>query len=386
MNVQHKTLDEDEGSSRGRGQRIHLHTTVSSKTRELLRELAGETGRLNDVLEQAVRYYHHRRDLPDCSDCPSKQRSRIAESLVHSADMSMVNGRLLSALIECTMGVANVYDLPSIIHKVGGEQMRMLQRIEVIRDTDWTNSFASLSRHVAFLEQIGIVSSVETNLEKSSLFFTAKLFSDAPELLLILLLAEWDAAEFTVDVEMVAENKISVKWMDEIRFASIRAERDKRVQRFWQERCNYFSSLAQGQGTIRLSPSLIDWLIHNTLDDPISDRVIVSMREYVQQSHSLQGLDELEPVGKARRMTSVLSSYGLFEKSDVTEDGAQIRVKVRSRTEPMKDFVIKLLKSLLALEGIEEVAREEGVATAILYFREMRGVGRKYPSTQVHSR
>lgn len=358
-----------------------MHTTIASKTRDLLRELAGESGRLNDVLEDAVWYYHHRRDLPDCDECLSKKRSKMTESLVHSADMSMVNSRLLSVLIECTMGVTDPYELPSMARRVGSEQMRLLQSIDAIPDIDWANSFEALSKHVVFLEELGVVASVEQNPDKSSLFFTAKVFADAPELLLIFLVSEWDAAGFTVDVEMVAENKIAVKWLTPVKFASVRSERDERIARLWSERRDYFSSLAQSKGAVRLSPSLIDWLIHNTIDDPISDRVIVSMREYVQQSESVPKLEGLEPGAKVRKMTSVLSSYGLYEKSSVIQDGTQIRVKIRSRTEPMKDFAIKLLKSLLGLEGIEEVAREEGVATAILYFRETRGVGRKYPDS-----
>ncbi|TFF92046.1 hypothetical protein EU546_07915 [Candidatus Thorarchaeota archaeon] len=381
MNGQDKVPEETEDSSRGRGQRVHLHTTIASKTRDLLRQLAGESGRLNDVLEEAVRYYHQRRDLPDCEDCPSKKRSKINESLIHSADMSMVNARLLSVLVECTMGVTDTFNLPAMLEKVGAQEMRLLQRITAAPDTDWTNSFNTLLKHVSLLVELGVVASLEPNPEKNSLFFTAKLFSDAPELLLLLLVAEWDAAGITVDVEIVGENKIAVKWVDPIKFASLRTERDERIHRLWLDRRESFSSLARSQGTVRLSPSLMDWLIHNTIADPISDRVIVSIREYVQQSESMQRLVELEPVAKVRKMISLLSSYGLYEKSSVVQDGTQIRVKIRSRTEPMKDLAIKLLKSLLALEGIEEVTREEGVATAIVYFSETRGIGRKYPDS-----
>ena len=53
-------------SSRGKGPRVHLHTTISAATRDMLNEISGESGRINDALEDAVRYYMKRRDLPDC--------------------------------------------------------------------------------------------------------------------------------------------------------------------------------------------------------------------------------------------------------------------------------------------------------------------------------
>jgi len=45
--------------------RVHLHTTVSSTTRDLLRQMASDTGRINDVAEVTVAHYSKRREMPD---------------------------------------------------------------------------------------------------------------------------------------------------------------------------------------------------------------------------------------------------------------------------------------------------------------------------------
>ncbi len=58
------------GNSRGKDPRVHLHTTISATTRDMLNEISGESGRINDALEEAVRYYMKRRDLPALRSSP----------------------------------------------------------------------------------------------------------------------------------------------------------------------------------------------------------------------------------------------------------------------------------------------------------------------------
>jgi len=42
--------------------------TISAVTRDLLKQMAGNTGRINDTIKVAVTYYSKRREMPDCNE------------------------------------------------------------------------------------------------------------------------------------------------------------------------------------------------------------------------------------------------------------------------------------------------------------------------------
>lgn len=366
-----------ETSSRKRGPRVHLHTTIAASTRSLLKELAGESGRINDVLEEAVAYYSRRRGIPDCDDCEMNKISRIRDSLIQSADMALVSSRLMTLLANCSLGLVSTNELIESAERIGIQQTKLLRGLGTIPEEYWSNDFDSFLQYAGVLQRMGVFRSIEPHSEKKSILATMGMLPTVPELLLTVLIASWDEAGFTLDAEVVADNKISIKWVEERQFPIAKETRNNRMVKAWHERLEQIAAQGRSRSAITLSPSLLDWLVSHTIEDPISDRTLVSIRE----SAGLNADDSSEQQtvhNRIRRTLSVVSTFGLWESSNVSEDGDLVRVQVRCRTPNMKDLSVKLVRSLLMIEGVEEVTREEGVATAILYFGETREVGRKY--------
>ncbi|MHA1735070.1 MAG: hypothetical protein ACTSYX_09165 [Candidatus Thorarchaeota archaeon] len=370
-----------EGSivSAGSG-RVHLHTTISATTRDLLRQMAGDTGRINDVIEVAVAHYSKRREMPDCDQCEHKQTAKTRDLLIQSADMMLLNSQLLSVLLEYAMGMCSLSNLPSKIRRAGTQQTKLLRGIGVIDEDFWVNNFDSFVLNARFLEKLGIVGPVEVHPERKTLLVTTRLAPEMPELTLTLLLATWDEARLTVDFERVADNKFSFQWVDALEFEEIREDRDNRVNDLWRERRETATEAARREGTVTLSPTLLDWLATHTLEDPISDRILVSFREFAYQTGFAEPAETNSTIDHVKEVMDVVGTTGLWERSRVTQDGELVRVQIRCRTPAMKELGAKMIRALLALEGIEEVSREEGVATTIIYFKQATEVGRKYPA------
>ncbi|UCE11836.1 MAG: hypothetical protein JSW61_07860 [Candidatus Thorarchaeota archaeon] len=361
--------------------RVHLHTTVSASTKNLLKELSSDSRRINDVLEEAVKHYSTRRDLPNCEECDAIKTSRLHNSLIQSADMILVSSNLLSLCAGCGLGTHSVRDLTLEAKKIGIEQTKLLMSVGVIPEEFWENNYESLVANANFLRDVGVLRSVECSSERKRLLLTTGMFQGLPELLVIMLIAGWEEAGFTFDVEIVADNKISVTWIHQNEYNQVKIERDRRVITLWRDRRERLSSQTGHRGVVTLSPSLLDWLVTNTIEDPISDKTLVSIREHAQQLDVINGEKDTSSVSNlVDRTVSVIGTLGLWEWSNVSADGDMMRVQIRSRTAPMKDLSMKLLRSLLALEKIEEISREEGVASAVLHFTKAREVGRKYPS------
>lgn len=361
------------------GVRVHLHTTISDSSRDLLVDLTGDSGRLNDVLEDAIEYYSKRKDRPDCDDCDSNKTFRIHNSMIQSADMVFVSSDLLTLLAEYGMGLYSSQELTEKAKKIGIEQMKLLRGMSSVPEALWENSYESLVSHVELLRGMGVVRSVEAAPERKTLMLTTGMLQDLPELFVMMLLAGWEEVGVTTDIDIVAGNKISVKWVPEWEYKEIKAQRNHQIDSLWRERREYYSLQAGHRGVVTLSPYVLDWLVENTIDDPISDKVLVSIKEFSKQIESNRPSPEMTLTEAVNNAVSTIGSSGLWEWSNVMEDGDIVRVQIRCRTSPTKDLSMKLLRSLLAMEAIEEIAREEGVVTAVLHFTRTQEVGRKYP-------
>ncbi|MFX0055004.1 MAG: hypothetical protein ACFFAX_11635 [Promethearchaeota archaeon] len=358
--------------------RVHLHTTISAGTRQLLHDLAGETGRINDVLEEAVDFYSTRRDIPSCDECEAMEVSNLRRSLIDSADMGLVSSQVLSVLAQLGCSGQGASELISRLQRIGHQQTKLLRGLGTIPQEMWKNSFDSFVSNVKLLERMGIFGSVEIHPERKTILATAKLMREQPEILLLMLIAEWDEAGYTVDAEVVAENKISVMWVDSRVFSTIKEDRDRRVLSLWQERREIMLMQAGQSGAVTLSPSLLEWLMHHTIKDALDERTVISVRDHIEQMdpHGLETPTSIVDIVK--RVALGVTSLGLLEKCDVRTDNELTRVQLRSRTSFMKDLGLKLLLALLRFEGVDEFAREEGVSTAVLYFGEKPEIGRKY--------
>jgi hypothetical protein len=358
--------------------RVHLHTTISARTRQLLKELAGESGRINDALEEAVRFYSTRKDIPSCDDCDAMEVSNLRRSLIDSADMGLVSSQVLSVLAQLGCSGQGASELIARLRKIGHQQTKLLRGLGTIPQEMWENTFDSFVSNVALLERMGIFGSVEVHPERKTILATAKLMREQPEILLMMLIAEWDEAGYSVDAEVVAENKISVMWVDPLLFGNIKAERDRRVLSLWRERRELMLMQAGQSGTVTLNPSLLEWLTNNTIKDALDERTVVSMRDYIEQIDPHESETPTSIVDRVKRAALGVTSLGLLERCDVRSENELTRVQLRSRTSFMKDFGLKILLALLHFDGVDEFAREEGVSTAVLYFGEKPEVGRKY--------
>jgi hypothetical protein len=194
----------------------------------------------------------------------------------------------------------------------------------------------------------------------------------------MMLIAEWDEAGYSVDAEVVTENKISVMWVDPLLFNTIREDRDRRVLSLWQERREVMLMRAGQSGSITLNPSLLEWLMNYTINDVLDERTVVSIRDYIEQIDPRGPEIPTSIVDRVKRAALGVTSLGLLEKCDVRTENELTRVQLRSRTSFMKDLGLKLLLALLRFEGVDEFGREEGVSTAVLYFGEKPEIGRKY--------
>jgi hypothetical protein len=340
--------------------------------------MAGDSGRINECLEEAVRHYSRRRGVPDCDECPDKNMSRMRDSLIHSADMVMVSSQLLASLASCSVGLTSARDLLLGARRIGSQQAKLLMGIGTIPESTWSNTYDSLVESAELLKNAGVFASLETYPERNTMLVTTRMLAGFPELLLALLLGMWDQAGFTVDADVIGDNKVSLKWLANREFAPTREDRNRRVSELWRERRERLILQKGAASGVVVSPALMDWLITHKFEDTMSERTLISIREFAQSDETFETLQATETLqDKVARVVSMVGLSNIWGSSNVIQDGELVRVQIRCRSTPLKDLALKLVRSLLALEGIEEISREQGVATAVLYFGKVRHVGRK---------
>lgn len=368
--MEEKAVSKREGSSssRRKGPRVHLHTTISSSTREMLNEISGESGRINDALEDAVQYYMKRRDLPDCDTCADKTTTKLLSSLVTTAEMGLTSSEFLEAFMNLGHGSQSSNEFIENVSKVGIQHTKLLRGIGVIEGDTWKNTYDAFTEHIKLLEKMGILRSAEFFPERNMVLATVKMLRNIPEVIIIFLLASWDEAGYTVDVEIIAANKISILWLSDKEFSIKKEDRNQRIFGAWKEKREELLMKSGRAGNATLPSPLIDWLISHTIDDPISEKTLIGIRNFGPQYTPTKQGGELSLFDYVQKAALNITSTGLLERCDVKEDGDIIKVQLGARTSSFKDIAIKLLLNLLALDNVEELSREDGKSSAVLHF------------------
>jgi hypothetical protein len=362
------TKKESRRDSGGKSPRVHLHTTISASTRDLLDEISGESGRINDALEDAVRYYVKRRNLPDCDTCEDKATTKLLASLVTTAEMGLTSSEFLEAFMSLGHGSHSSNEFIDNITRIGIEHTKLLRGLGVIESETWKNTYEAFTEHIKLLERMGILTSAELFPERNTVLATVKMLRNIPEVIILFLLSSWDEAGYTVDVEIIAANKISIHWLEEKEFNIKRNERNQRIFGSWKEKREELLMKSGRAGNATLPSPLLDWLVTHTIEDPIGEKTLIEIRNSgPQYTPNIPG-SELTLLDYVQRTALNVSSTGLLERCVVKEDGDIVKVQLGARNSSFKDLAIKLMLNLLALDNVEEITREEGKSTAVLHF------------------
>lgn len=354
--------------SRGKGPRVHLHTTISASTRDMLNEISGDSGRINDALEDAVRYYMKRRDLPDCDTCEDKATMKLLSSLVTTAEMGLTSSEFLEAFMNLGHGSQSSNEFIENVSKTGIQHTKLLRGLGIIEGDTWKNTYEAFTEHIKLLEIMGILRSVEFFPERSTVLATVKMLRNIPEVIILFLLSSWDEAGYTVDVEIIAENKISIRWLNDKEFSIKKEGRNQRIFGAWKEKREELLMKSGRAGNATLPSPLLDWLITHKIDEPIGEKTLIEIRNSGPQYTPNEPSEELPLIDLVQKATLNITSTGLLERCSVKKDGEIVKVQLGARNSSFKDIAIKLILNLLALDNVEEISREEGEATAVLHF------------------
>ena len=368
--MEEEVVSKKEGhiNARGKGRRVHLHTTISATTRDMLNDISGESGRINDALENAVRYYIKRRNLPDCDTCEDKKTTKLLSSLVTTAEMGLASSEFLEAFMNLGHGSQSSNEFIDNMSKVGIQHTKLLRGIGVIEGDTWKNTYDAFTEHVKLLEKMGILRSAEFFPERNMVLVTVKMLRNMPEVIILFLLSSWDEAGYTVDIEIIAENKISIRWLSDKEFSSKKEDRNQRIFGAWKEKREELLMKSGRAGNATLPSPLLDWLITHTIDDQIVEKTLIEIRNSGPQYTPIKPGGELSLLDHVQKVALNLNSTGLLERCDVKEDGDIVKVQLGTRNSSIKDIVIKLMLNLLALDNVEELSREEGESSAVLHF------------------
>ena len=83
---------------------IHLHTTISRKTDEIIEELAKTYGTKSRVIEKALETMLRVEKIGSCEDCAIKARVEEQNNLRETLDLISIRKEVLERLLKVTLG------------------------------------------------------------------------------------------------------------------------------------------------------------------------------------------------------------------------------------------------------------------------------------------
>ena len=127
---------------------VHLHTTITKKTNQILEELAKNYGTKNRVLEQAVETLLRVEKVGSCEDCAVKAKMSEHANLREALDLTSLGRKTLDGLLGVAVGDKTIQDF------LREQRTEAKNIVEILKGTiDWRTP-SNFKEFTIILEEI----------------------------------------------------------------------------------------------------------------------------------------------------------------------------------------------------------------------------------------
>jgi hypothetical protein len=325
---------------------VHLHTTITRKTNEILEELAKTYGTKSRVLEKAVETLLRVDKVGSCDDCAIKAKIGEQTKLREALDLTSISRKSLDSLLEVALGNKTVEDL------IKEQKAEAKNIIEILKSSVAWKPPSNFKEFLLVLEEIkGLTNlfDIPSYSEIDSIaVLRPKVFKRLPMMVAFQVATILEGIGVNFDLRIMGED-IAIKMIRPEIYPLRRKEFGEFLdQQIEKELANVTPGLFKST-LMLVGPAFMSWA-EKHLEEPITD-----LGNFIEDARTVLGISEFprEPKDFVKAILSAFVKMNWFRQVKVLTEKEEntLELVFQVTAVPIARLSVTVLSIVLATRG-----------------------------------
>jgi len=325
---------------------VHLHTTITRKTDEVIEELAKTYGTKNRVIEQALETLLRVERVGSCDDCLVKSKMKEQMNLREALDLTSIGRKAVDSLLEVAIGDKTIQDF------IAEQKEEAKNTIEVLKGSVAWKKPSSFKEFLIVLEEMRDLMRVFEIASRSEIDNTVILrpsaFKRLPEIVAFQVSTILEGLQVPFEMRVMGED-IAVKMTRQDMYPLRRKELGESLNDQIERRLSTATPSLFRNTLMLVGPAFMNWA-EKHIEEPITD-----LGSFLEDVRIALGSTEL-PKEHKEFVKSLLSAFikmNWFKQAKVLQeiDEETLEVSFQSTTPSVAKLSVVMLSVVLATRG-----------------------------------
>ena len=324
---------------------VHLHTTITRKTDEMLEELAKTYGTKSHVLEQAIETLLRVEKVGSCDDCAVRTKMKEQTNLREALDLMSIDKRTIDSLLEVAIGNKTMKDF------VAGQKAEAKNTVEILKGSVAWRKPSSFKEFMMILEEIKnltrLIDIASFNELDNTIILRTRVFKRLPEVAAFQIATVLEGLQIPFDMRVMGEDIVIKMTREDLYLMKKRDFRESLSEQIEKRLLNSTPGLFRNT-LMLVGPAFMNWA-EKHLEEPISD--FGSFLEDVRVATDLGELPK-EPKEFVKSLLSAFINMNWFKQAKILQETDNtLEVSFQSTTPSVTKLSVVMLSVLLATRG-----------------------------------
>jgi hypothetical protein len=325
---------------------VHLHTTITKKTDDLLEQFAKTYGTKNRVIEQALETLLRVEKVGSCDDCAIKAKMNEQTNLREALDLTSVGRKTIDNLLEVAIGDRTIQEF------IAAQRAEAKNTIEVLKGSVAWKKPSNFKEFMIILEEIENLTRLfeiaSYNELDNTLILRPNAFKQLPEIVAFQTATILEGLQIPFDMRIMGED-IAVKMIRQDLYPLRKKEFGDLLNEQIEKRLSNATPGLFRNTLMLVGPAFMNWA-EKHLEEPIVD-----LGALLEDVRIALGVNELpkEPKEFVKSLLSAFIRMNWFKQGKILRevDERTLDISFQSTTPSVAKLSIVMLSVVLAIRG-----------------------------------
>jgi hypothetical protein len=325
---------------------VHLHTTITKKTDEMIEQLAKTYGTKSRVIEQAVETLLRVERVGSCEDCAIKAKMSEQTNIREALDLTSVGRKTIDSLLEVAIGNKTIQDF------VAEQKAEAKNTIEILKGSVAWKKPSNFNEFMVVLEEIKNLTrlfEIGSHSEiDSTVILRPNAFKGLPEIVAFQVATILEGLQVSFDIRVMGED-IAVKMARQDMYPLRKKEFGDSLNEQIEKRLSTATPGLFKNTLMLVGPAFMNWA-EKHLEEPVTD-----LGSFLEDLRVALGATELpkEPKEFVKSLLSAFIKMNWFKQAKVLReiDDKTLDISFQSTIPSVAKLSIVMLSVVLATRG-----------------------------------
>ena len=325
---------------------VHLHTTITKKTDEMIEQLAKTYGTKSRVIEQAVETLLRVERVGSCEDCAIKAKMSEQTNIREALDLTSVGRKTIDSLLEVAVGNKTIQDF------VAEQKAEAKNTIEILKGSVAWKKPSNFNEFMVVLEEVKNLTrlfEIGSHSEiDSTVILRPNAFKGLPEIVAFQVATILEGLQVSFDIRVMGED-IAVKMARQDMYPLRKKEFGDSLNEQIEKRLSTATPGLFKNTLMLVGPAFMNWA-EKHLEEPVTD-----LGSFLEDLRVALGATELpkEPKEFVKSLLSAFIKMNWFKQAKVLReiDDKTLDISFQSTIPSVAKLSIVMLSVVLATRG-----------------------------------